>query len=192
MVRESGAVIDDLVLEVIRGEDLTAEQQEEIIDLCSRAYQEDYEELFRSFPETTHILARLQGASARRPGPLVSHALWVTRWLQAGELPPLRTAYIETVATEEAFRGRGYASSVMNLAARQIQAFDLGGLSPAETTLYARLGWAYWRGPLSIRTPQGLLPTPGERVMILRLPNTPPGLHLDMPLSAEWREGELW
>jgi hypothetical protein len=29
------------------------------------------------------------------------------------------------------------------------------------------------------------------KVMILRLPCTPP-LDLDAPLSAEWREGELW
>jgi aminoglycoside 2'-N-acetyltransferase I len=37
-----------------------------------------------------------------------------------------------------------------------------------------------------------MLPTPAEeQVMILRLPKTPP-LDPNAPLSAEWREGELW
>jgi len=53
------------------------------------------------------------------------------------------------------------------------------------------MGWQSWRGPLAIRTEAGLLATPGEAVMILRLPHTPP-LALDGPLSAEWRIGELW
>jgi aminoglycoside 2'-N-acetyltransferase I len=56
---------------------------------------------------------------------------------------------------------------------------------------YARLGWELWRGPLFVRTDAGLMPTPDEEVMILRLPRTTP-LDLDSPLSAEWREGELW
>jgi hypothetical protein len=33
--------------------------------------------------------------------------------------------------------------------------------------------------------------TPDERVMILSLPQTP-SLDLDLPLSVEWREGEVW
>jgi aminoglycoside 2'-N-acetyltransferase I len=178
-------MIDDLLMEIIPGEQLSPGQRSEMIDLCARAYAEDYEPLYRTLTDPIHILARRQGL-------LVSHALWVTRWLQPAGLPPLRTAYVEGVATEAAFRKRGYAAAVMQLLAGQIRGYDLGGLSPAETTLYARLGWEYWRGPLSIRTPRGLLPTPGERVMILRLPNTPPALDLDAPLSAEWRAGELW
>ncbi len=175
----------ELSLQMVRGQDLSAKQKSEIIDLCARAYEEDYEPLFRTFTGANHILARLEGA-------LVSHALWVTRWLQPQGLPLLRTAYVEAVATEEACRGRGYATQVMQRVAGEIAAFDLGGLSPAETTLYTRLGWEFWRGPLSIRILQGLKPTPAERVMILRLPGTPPSIDLDAPLSAEWREGELW
>jgi aminoglycoside 2'-N-acetyltransferase I len=95
------------------------------------------------------------------------------------------------MATEEAYRGRGLATAVMRRVAAEIRAFELGGLSPGQPGLYARLGWELWRGPLFIRTADGLLPTPGERVMVLRLPNTPL-LDLDAPLSAEWREGELW
>jgi aminoglycoside 2'-N-acetyltransferase I len=107
----------------------------------------------------------------------------VTRWLQPGDGPRLRTAYVEMVATEPGFQRRGFATAVHD--------FDLGGLCPAAPGLYARLGWVFWRGPLSIRTPEGLAPTPEERIMILRLPKTP-ALDLDLPLSAEWRQGEVW
>jgi hypothetical protein len=43
-----------------------------------------------------------------------------------------------------------------------------------------------------IRTVDGLQPTPGESVMILRLPRTPGDLDRDAALNAEWRRGELW
>ena len=69
--------------------------------------------------------------------------------------------------------------------------YELAGLSPATEGLYARLGWRYWRGALSIRTETGLIPTPDEQIMFLRLPNTPP-LDDTLPLSAEWRPGEVW
>jgi hypothetical protein len=36
-----------------------------------------------------------------------------------------------------------------------------------------------------------LISTPEEQIMILQLPQTPP-LDLTLPLSAEWREGEVW
>lgn len=57
--------------------------------------------------------------------------------------------------------------------------------------MLARLGWETWRGPLFIRTADGLLPTPDEDVMIRRLPRTP-ALDVTQSLSAEWRQGELW
>jgi aminoglycoside 2'-N-acetyltransferase I len=117
--------------------------------------------------------------------------MWVTRWLQAGDGPYLRTAYVEMVATEPSFQRFGFATEVMRRLANEISGFDLGGLCPAEPELYAKLGWVLWRGPLLIRTLEGVIPTPDERVMILKLPNTPP-LDFDLPLSAEWREGELW
>ena len=70
--------------------------------------------------------------------------------------------------------------------------YGLAALSPADTGMYARLGWQFWRGPLSIRMPSGTdEPTSDERVMVLELAGRPK-LNLDEPLSAEWREGELW
>jgi Predicted acetyltransferase involved in intracellular survival and related acetyltransferases len=128
----------------------------------------------------------------RFDGHLVSHALWVTRYLQAGHGPLLRTAYVEAVATDPDYQRRGFATAVMQRLAAEVKDFELAALSPSDPAFYARLGWQLWRGPLFIRTEDGLLASPDEeQVMILRLPRTPL-LDLDMPLSAEWRQGELW
>ena len=70
--------------------------------------------------------------------------------------------------------------------------FELAALSPSAVEFYTRLGWELWRGPLFVRTPAGPEPTPDEEVMVRRTPHTPAGLSLDLPLSVEWREGEVW
>jgi len=79
----------------------------------------------------------------------------------------------------------------MRQLATAINEFEMGALSPAEPTLYTKMGWVFWQGPLLIRAPDGLLSTPDASVMILRLPKTPP-LDLTVGLSAESRQGELW
>jgi aminoglycoside 2'-N-acetyltransferase I len=175
---------DSLTLYTIPVDALTAEQRQAVITLCTLAYGEDFSDFFAACPATTHVLAY-------RENQLVSHAAWVTRWLQPAGWPELRTAYVEAVATHPDHQGRGYASTVLRHLATQILDFDLCGLSPSDPAFYARLGWELWQGPLAIRQADGLLPTPGERVMILRLPRTPP-LDLTAQLTAEWRVGELW
>jgi aminoglycoside 2'-N-acetyltransferase I len=174
----------ELKLEVIRDIDLTDEQRSAIHALCNRAYEEDLTSLFDTFTDVTHVLGYLDES-------IISHAMWVTRWLQPGDGPALRTAYVEMVATEPNFQRRGFASAIMKRLEETISDFELGGLCPADPELYAKLGWIFWRGPLFIRTPGGLMPTPDEKVMILRLLKTP-ALDLSLPLSAEWREGEVW
>jgi aminoglycoside 2'-N-acetyltransferase I len=174
-----------LRIEVIKGKDLPSDEQKTIIALCNRAFEEELDALFSAFADSTHVLGYLDGM-------LVSHALWVTRWLRADEGPLWRTAYVEAVATEKAFRGLGFATAIMKRVEEEIQGYELGGLSPFSVAYYERLGWEQWRGPLYIRTGAGLVPTTGdEQVMILRLPKTP-ALTIDVSLSAEWREGELW
>lgn len=178
---------ENLKLEVIPADQLASEQVVEIHALCNRAYaiyDVDLEPIFQTFTDATHVIGW------RGPA-MVSHAMWVTRWLQPGDQPPLRTAYVEMVATEPQLQGRGFASAVMRRLASAIHDFELGGLSPAEPMLYTNLGWVFWQGPLFIRTQESLLSTPDESIMILRLPKTP-ALDLTLPMSAEWREGELW
>ena len=174
-----------LQLTVLSRGDLTIGQRIAAIVMINRAYGEDLTGAFDAFTEAIHVLGTV-GTT------LVTHALWVTRWLQAAEGPLLRTAYVELVATDAAWRHRGFATAVMRRVAEEIQDFDIGALSPFSVAYYARLGWERWRGPLLIRKSGRLLPTPeDEDVMILRLPKTPP-IDLHASLSVEWRQGEVW
>lgn len=176
---------EQLTFQVAQADELNAVERTALLELCTAAYEEDFAPYLSLLPGSTHVLGWLEGE-------LVTHAAWVTRWLQPQGHPPLRTAYVEAVATAPAQQGRGFGSAVMRHLQTLIQDFELGGLSPSEVEFYARLGWELWRGPLAIRTADGLQASPpDEEVMILRLPNTPL-LNLAAPLSAEWREGELW
>lgn len=172
-------------LKTIPKSQLLQSEAKEIISLCSEAFEEDYTPYLNSFKEPVHVLGYLDGK-------IVCHALWITRWLQIGNGPLLRTAYVEGVATEAATRGQGFATEVMEQLACEIVNFEIGALSPAETSLYSRLGWQYWRGPLFHRKSDELIPDPeDELVLIYCLPQTP-DLDLSLPISIEWREGEVW
>jgi GNAT superfamily N-acetyltransferase len=131
-----------------------------------------------------HVLAKLDGR-------LVGHACWATRWLQPGDYAPLRTAYVDAVAVEPAWQGRGIGSTVMRRLNAEVQSYDLGGLSTDRVSFYERTGWELWRGPIGIRTPEGATLTPGDTVMILRTPLTPP-LDLCALLTAEPRPVNPW
>lgn len=158
----------------------------DIVSLCNRAYEKDMQPILETFVDATHVLGYSNGL-------LVCHALWITRYLQAGTNPMMRTAYVEAVATEAKYRGRGFASAVMKHLVSEVQEYDLAALSPFRVEYYQRLGWELWRGPLFIRTKDNLVSSldDDEEVMIFRLPKTPL-LDLTASLSAEWRKGELW
>ena len=175
---------NQLHIEVASSESLSPATYAALLALCNEAYEEELSALFATFISPVHVMAYLGDT-------MVSHAMWVTRWLQPGTLPLLRTAYVEMVATAPAHQGRGFGTAVMQRLAAEIQDFDLGGLSTGSHGFYARLGWQSWRGPLFIRTDTGLLPVPDDSMMFLRLPKTP-ALDVTAPLSAEWRAGELW
>lgn len=69
--------------------------------------------MFTTFSNATHVIGML-GES------IVSHAVWVPRWLQPGDGPYLRTAYVEMVATEPHVQRRGFATKVMRRLADEI------------------------------------------------------------------------
>jgi aminoglycoside 2'-N-acetyltransferase I len=162
------------------------ELRDEVLGLCNLAYGEDLAEHFGSIGPGVHVLLRDEGS-------LVSHAMWVTRWLQVDGGPLLRTAYVEMVATHPDYRKLGLASRVMRRAVAEIPAeFQIAALAPATIRLYERLGWRSWLGPLSVRMPDGdVLATPDEVVMVYELAGRPP-LDIRRPLSIEWRPGEIW
>lgn len=195
---------DPATLQVIPAHLLPPATADAIHHLCRAAYGEDLSHLFAVYEPDFHLLAYRDG----RP---VSYAMVVTRQLQAGDGPLLRTAYVELVATAPAYQGRGIATALMERLAQAVseEQYDLAALCPADTGLYRRLGWEFWQGPLFIRSNDNgneddncqagaeregpaLIATPEERVMILRLPGRPP-LDTRQALSAEWRaSGELW
>jgi aminoglycoside 2'-N-acetyltransferase I len=169
-------------------EDLNAAIRTLIIQVCIAAHQEeDFKNLFSYVPSGgLHFLAY-------RDEQLVSHALVTTRWLQPEGLPPLKTAYVDAVATLPSYQGHGYGSALMRHLASEIdREYVIACLETERITFYERLGWQTWRGPLGGRSAQGLIPTPEQNgIMILRLSQTP-ALNLDSALSIEIQNERIW
>lgn len=130
---------------------------------------------------------------AEEDGRIVGHAAVVERDIRVGGMP-LRTGYVEAVATDPARQGRGIGSALMReVAAHLAASFELGALGTGVQGYYERLGWSIWRGPSSVRMPDGEHPTPQEDgyIMVLPTPSTPP-LDPGAPISCEWRPGDVW
>jgi aminoglycoside 2'-N-acetyltransferase I len=173
------------VIQRVSSADLSASLRPAVRALCDSAYGADLADYFDDIGPGEHLLGWDDGE-------LVSHLMWVTRWLQAGDGPLLRTAYVELVATAPARQRQGHATALLEYFPSQVGDFDIAALGPATESLYTRQGWRYWRGPLAVRTEGSLVPTPEERIMVLTLPRTPK-LDFDAPLSVEWRPGEeVW
>jgi aminoglycoside 2'-N-acetyltransferase I len=133
-----------------------------------------------------HVILEADGA-------LVAHAAVVERELHVGGRP-LRTGYVEAVATAPAHHGRGYGRRVMEAVASHIRDnFELGALGTGVQGFYERLGWRIWQGPSSVRTASGEQPTPDEDgyILVLTTPSSPP-LDLTAAISCDWREGDVW
>jgi aminoglycoside 2'-N-acetyltransferase I len=128
-----------------------------------------------------------------RDGRIVSHAAVVERELHVGGTP-LRTGYVEAVATHPDQQRQGLGTAVMREASDHMRAtFELGALGTGEHAFYERLGWATWQGRAYLRTPDGPERTPDEEgfIMVLRTPSTP-ALDLEASISCDWRPGDAW
>ena len=126
-------------------------------------------------------------------GPVVAHAAVVPRVLEvAGR--PLRTGYVEGVATVAASRHRGVGSLVMTEVATVVRnEFEMGALSTGAHGFYERLGWERWRGPTFARRGAEAVRTDDEDdgVMVLRFG---PSADVDLaaPVSCDERPGDDW
>ena len=176
---------DSLHVEIIESAALDASRRAEILALCRDAYREPLDRYLEDIGAGVHLLVQVDHV-------IVSHGMVVPRWLQLAHGQPLRTAYIELVATRPGAQRRGYATALMRRLAEEIISYDIGALSPTDEKFYAHLGWESWRGPLFVRTGSEVVPAGDEGLMVLRLPRTPAGLSLDEPISIEWRPGEVW
>jgi aminoglycoside 2'-N-acetyltransferase I len=124
---------------------------------------------------------------------IVAHAAVVERLLVAGDRP-LRTGYVEGVASAERRRGRGFGSAVLREASRIIQEdFELGALSTGVPGFFSRLGWEPWKGPTYVNSPAGRVRTADDDdgIMVLRTPLTR-DLDAAAPLTCDWRRGDVW
>lgn len=126
-------------------------------------------------------------------GKIVCHASVVKRELHVdGE--PLRTGYVEAVATAPGQRRRGYGTAVMReVATHIVERYELGALGTGSHAFYERLGWQTWRGPSYVRTSKGLQRTADEDgyILVLGTPSSPL-LDLTTSISCEWRPGDVW
>jgi predicted acetyltransferase len=169
---------------VIPSASLSIRARADILDLCSKAYEENFAPYLDLLAGAVHVLLRDQTQ-------LVAHAAWIERELVAGGTP-LKTAFIEAVAVSPACQRQGFGSKIMSALPPLLSGFDLAALSPSEEAFYRRLGWETWEGPLSYKLGSKQIDTPDECVMIYRLPQTPRDLAVTSGLMANWREGEIW
>lgn len=128
-------------------------------------------------------------------GDVISHGSIVERELRvAGR--PLRSGYVEAVATRPDRQRLGAGTAVMRAVGEHLSmaGFELGALGTGSHGFYERLGWETWRGPSSVRTADGERRTPDDDgyILVLRTPATPTDLDLDAPISCDWRPGDVW
>ena len=171
-------------LSVLPTRALTRPTRDAIVAMCTRAFAQDFGNLFDFVSDSMHVLAYHDDM-------LIGHACWAARWLQPAGYAPIRTAYVDAVATDPGYQGRGVGSAVIRRLIQEIQPYDLGGLSTRRVSFYTLLGWERWRGPTAMRVSGDLVPTPDDTVMILRTPTTPP-LDTTTLLIADYRAGQAW
>jgi aminoglycoside 2'-N-acetyltransferase I len=126
-------------------------------------------------------------------GEIVAHASVVEREIHVGGRP-LRTGYVEAVATAVDRQGRGLGSVLMVDVTDWIRDhFELGALGTGRHHFYERLGWQTWAGPSSVRAPDVMRRTPDEDgyILVLRTPTSPP-FDVNEPISCDWRPGDVW
>jgi aminoglycoside 2'-N-acetyltransferase I len=134
-----------------------------------------------------HVVVELDGV-------LVAHAAVVERELDV-DGRPVRTGYVEAVATDPDRQGQGLGTTVMRAVTADIrERFELGALGTGSHRFYERLGWLTWQGPTSVLMPDGRTRrTPDEDGYILVLPTpSSPSLDLTAPIRCRWRPGAVW
>jgi aminoglycoside 2'-N-acetyltransferase I len=126
-------------------------------------------------------------------GEVVAHAAVVERDLHV-DGRPLRTGYVEAVATAPDRQGIGLGSLLMADVTSYIrETFELGALGTGRHHFYERLGWLTWAGPSFVRTAKGVQPTPEDdgSIMVLPTPSSPP-LDVCGSIGCDWRPGNVW
>ena len=182
---------DQRTIHKLATEQLSAQQLADVRELLWAAFANDEhggftEEDWLHSIGGMHFLAEVGGR-------VVAHASVVERTLHVAGVP-LRTGYVEAVATTPCLQGEGHGSALMREASSLIERdFDLGALGTGSQGFYERLGWQIWQGPSWVITPDGEERTPDEDgyIMVLLLPSTP-AIDIEGPIACEWRPGDVW
>ncbi|HEY7258923.1 MAG TPA: GNAT family N-acetyltransferase [Gaiellales bacterium] len=166
-------------------------EQLELRVLCERAWAAKGGEF-----EPTHWQAALGGRHfvVAEAGVVVAHAAVVDRTLEWNGRP-LRTGYVEAVATLPERQGEGLGSAVMHAVTAFVdRRYELGALDTGTPEFYEPLGWVRWPGRTGVRRPDGVRLTPEEDGKVLvRLTETCPDLRADGLLVCDGRRpGDPW
>jgi aminoglycoside 2'-N-acetyltransferase I len=124
---------------------------------------------------------------------VISHAAVVTRVLVAGT-QPLRTGYVEGVATAKSKMGQGFGSHAMAIVTEIVRRdYEFGALGTGRHSFYERLGWERWQGPTFVQDGDELLRTEEDDngIMVLRFG---PSEEIDLAarLVCRSRSGDDW
>lgn len=171
--------------------DLTGPEVAAIRELMGVAFGSDEDERF-SDDDWAHAVGGVHFV-LELDGRIVTHASVVEREIHVADRP-LRTGYVEAVATVPDRQGSGYGSMVMADVGADIRArFELGVLGTGRHRFYRRLGWRTWLGAAFVREANGLRRTPDDEghILVLATPSSPP-LDLTLPMSCDWRPGDVW
>jgi aminoglycoside 2'-N-acetyltransferase I len=178
-------------LRTLLTDDLTPTEVVAIRDIMAAAFGDDDGERFGD-DDWEHALGGVH-LVLDVDGVIVTHAAVVERELHV-DGRPLRTGYVEAVATSPTRQGEGFGSIVMTAVDEIIrERYELGALGTGRHHFYERLGWRTWNGPSFVRTPDGPRRTPDEDgyILVLETPASPP-LDLVASISCEWRPGDVW
>lgn len=137
-----------------------------------------------------HSLGGLHALVRDGAGAPVAHGSLVLRRMLVGGRA-LRCGYVEAVAVEEGRRRRGLGGAVMDRLEALAPGYDLLLLCASATAVgfYRTRGWEPWRGPTSVLSPEGVVPTPEEDGAVLVFAAT---VDTTLPITCDWRDGDVW
>jgi aminoglycoside 2'-N-acetyltransferase I len=171
--------------------ELTGRQVAAIRALLEVAFASDQEERFTD-DDWDHAVGGVHFVLELKDE-VLAHASVVERELHVNGRP-LRTGYVEAVATAPDRQGLGFGSLVMADVTSWIKdRFELGALGTGRQRFYERQGWLIWTGPSFVRTREGPRRTPEEDgyIMVLPTPASPP-IDRAVAISCDWRPGDVW
>ena len=173
-------------LVVLRTADLAAELLAEVRAVVVAAYDGDFLETDWANALGGHHVVVTSG------GAVLAHAAVVPRTLEvAGR--PVRTGYLEAVATATEHRRQGRGSAAVRAATALVrERYPLGALSTGLHGFYGRLGWLRWEGPTAVRRGDAVERTPDDDDGVMVLPVAEPELPRAGLLVCDDRPGDVW